>query len=369
MLSNEILVEIPSKKQDAKKYPIFIDFDPIESLEEKILKHTKASKVLLVVSSKVEKLYRKELDFKNCYKFIVPDGESQKNFDNYQWICNYASRIKLERKDVVVAIGGGVVGDLAGFVAASYLRGIDFIQIPTTLLACVDSSVGGKVAINTDFGKNLVGAFYQPKAVFCNLNFLSTLDNRQLKTGLAEIIKYAFIEKSCEAPQDYFLFDFLSANYEKILSKNLSVLAELIKISLNLKVSVVSKDEKELGLRKILNFGHTLGHAIEKLTKYRKFTHGEAIVFGMKFAVILARQKELISEEYKIKSMELIDNYAIVKKMPRFNLKKLIELMKLDKKVEDGKLIFILPTGKSTVNSFKDVTEDDIEICIQKLHS
>ena len=298
---------------------------------------------------------------------MLPDGENQKNFENYQWICNYASKIKLERKDAIVAIGGGVVGDIAGFVASSYLRGIDFIQIPTTLLACVDSSVGGKVAINTDYGKNLVGAFYQPKAVFCNLNFLSTLDKRQLKTGLAEILKYAFIEKSCQAGEDYFLFEFLSANFDKILSQNLGVLSELIKISLNLKKAVVSKDEKEHGLRKVLNFGHTLGHAIERLTKYRKFTHGEAITIGMKFAIILAFERQLISEEYKIKSLDLINSYKIVEKIPKFNADKLIELMHLDKKVENGNITFVLPTQKYTVQCFDDITDDEIRLSISKL--
>lgn len=356
MLSNEILVNISPEK----KYPIFVDIEPLENLEEKIFKYTNANKILLVVSAKVDKLYGKQLNFKNCYKVVLPDGENQKSFMNYEWLCNCASKLKLERKDAIVAVGGGVVGDIAGFAAATYLRGIDFIQIPTTLLACVDSSVGGKVAINTDFGKNLVGAFYQPKAVFCNINFLTTLDERQLKTGLAEIVKYAFIEKSCEHSQYYELFDFLSANFHKILSKNLSVLSELVKICLNLKASVVTKDEKEQGLRKILNFGHTLGHAIERLTNYKKYTHGEAIIIGMKFAITLAFQKNLILEDYKIKALELINNYSIVKKIPKFNTKKLMELMYLDKKVEDGNITFILPSAKSKVTILNNITEEEI---------
>lgn len=233
------------------------------------------------------------------------------------------------------------------------MRGIDFIQIPTTLLACVDSSVGGKVAINTDYGKNLVGAFYQPKAVFCNLNFLKTLDDRQFKTGLAEVVKYAFIEKSCQAEQDYDFFDFLKENADNILSRDEEVLAKIIEISLELKASVVIKDEKELSLRKILNFGHTYAHAVEKITNYKKYTHGEAVALGMNFAISLAYRKGLIKEEYKNDSLELISKFGLIKKIPKFNQQKLINLMMSDKKVENGKIKFILPSSKAYVEIYE----------------
>lgn len=332
-----------------KNYPIFIDNDEIETLENKIFEYTKANKLLLIISEKVNKIYGKKLNFKNSIKFVLKDGEEQKNFKNYERILNFALKNKLERKDAIVAVGGGVVGDISGFVAATYLRGIDFIQIPTTLLACVDSSVGGKVAINTNFGKNMIGAFYQPKAVFCNLNFLNTLDERQFKTGLGEVLKYAFIEKSCQADNDYNFFDFLQENADKILQRDFETIAKIIEISLELKASVVQKDEKEQGLRKILNFGHTYGHAVEKVTNYKKFTHGEAVAIGMIFAINLAFKKGLISEECKNDSLNLIEQYNLVKKMPKFNNKKLINAMLSDKKVEDGKIKFILPSSKSTV--------------------
>lgn len=357
MLNEEILVEISADK----KYPIFIDTDKIENLENKIFSYTKANKILVVISEKVNKLYAKELDFKNSIKFVLKDGEEQKNFKNYKKILDFALKNKLERKDAIVAIGGGVVGDIAGFAAATYLRGIDFIQIPTTLLACVDSSVGGKVGINTGFGKNLVGAFYQPKVVFCNLNFLKTLDERQFKTGLAEVVKYAFIEESC-TQEKYNFFDFLFENSAKMLAKDTVALAEIIKISLKLKSSVVAKDEKELGLRRILNFGHTYAHAVEKITNYKKFTHGEAVAMGMEFAINLAFKKEIITEEYKNSSLELIKKYELIKSTPKFNLKKIVFLMQVDKKVEDGKINFILPTHKSAVNSFS-LTFEEIRTC------
>jgi len=357
MPNNEIFMEISPDK----KYPIFVDSDRIEKIGDRIFEYTNANKILLVVSEKVNEIYEDQLNFKNSIKYVLKDGENQKNFKNYQKILNFASKNKLERKDAIVAIGGGVVGDIAGFVASTYLRGIDFIQIPTTLLACVDSSVGGKVAINTDLGKNLVGTFYQPKAVFCNLNFLHTLDERQYKTGLAEVIKYAFIEKSCGDSQQYDFFEFLSANPERVFERNLPVLSEIVKTSLKLKIAVVTQDEKEQGLRKILNFGHTLAHAIERITNYKKFTHGEAVVYGMKFSIVLAYKRDLISEDYKDRALGLIDKYSIIKKMPKFKHKKIIELMKLDKKVEDGKINFILPTSKSIVACYNDITFEEIQ--------
>lgn len=348
MLNKEIYVKLSPDKS----YPIFIDFDEIESLKEKIFSYTKANKLLIIISEKVNKLYGKKLDFENSIKFVLKDGEEQKNFRNYEKILNFALKNKLERKDAIVAIGGGVVGDIAGFIASSYLRGIDFIQIPTTLLACVDSSVGGKVAINTKYGKNLVGAFYQPNAVFCNLNFLKTLDERQFKTGLGEILKYAFIEKSCNAEVDYNFFDVLQENQDKILSRDIEFLAKIIEISLELKAAVVAQDEKEQGLRKILNFGHTFAHAVEKLTNYKKYTHGEAVAMGIIFAINLAFKKGLITEEYKNEGLEFIQKYKLVKKMPKISNNKLITAMQSDKKVEDGKIKFILPSSKSHVECF-----------------
>lgn len=334
-------------------YPIFIDDSPIESLIDKITNYTNANRILVVISEKVNKLYGKKLNFKNSLKFVLKDGENEKNFKNYQKILNFALKNKLERKDAIIAIGGGVVGDLSGFVASTYLRGIDFIQIPTTLLSCVDSSVGGKTGINTDFGKNLVGSFYQPKAVFCNLNFLKTLDDRQFKTGLAEVLKYAFIEESCMADTNYNFFEYLGENIDKIKNKDEATLAEIIKISLELKACVVSKDEKEGGLRKILNFGHTYAHAVEKITNYKKFTHGEAVALGMTFAINLASKKGLIITEYKEEALKLIKNYDLVNKTPKFNEKKMIELMQSDKKVEDGKIKFILPSSKKYVEIYE----------------
>lgn len=344
-------------KSEEKNYPIFIEDEDILLLKEKILSYVEGKKYLVVISQKVEKLYGKTLGFSKENVYVLKDGEKEKNFNNYKKITERALQMKLTRKDAIIAIGGGVVGDLAGFVSSTYMRGIDFIQVPTTLLACVDSSVGGKVAIDTDYGKNLVGAFYQPKAVFINPNFLKTLDDRQFKTGLGEVVKYSFIEKSCKCDEDLNLTNFLSENVEKIINRDERILSKLIEICVKLKISVVEKDEKESGLRRILNFGHTYGHAIEKITKYKKFTHGEAIVAGMKYAFNLAIKRNLIDKNYKFFAEDVIKKFNFVE-IPEFDREKMIELMQLDKKACNEKIVFILPTDYSTVEAFELNSED-----------
>ena len=301
-----LFVKINSEE---KSYPILIENEEISELKKKIFDYIKNRNFLVVISQKVEKLYGKKLNIPKENKFVLKDGEKEKNFKNYEKILNCALKLKLTRNDVIIAIGGGVVGDITGFAAATYMRGIDFIQVPTTLLACVDSSVGGKTAIDTKFGKNLVGAFYQPKVVFINPKFLKTLDDRQFKTGLGEVVKYSFIEKSCKCDEELHLTNFLTEKSEQILERKEKILSQLIEICVKLKISVVEKDEKEGGLRRILNFGHTYAHAIEKITNYRKFTHGEAVVEGIKFAFNLAVKKNLIDKNYKFLAEDIIKKY------------------------------------------------------------
>ena len=345
------MIEIKIKPQE-KSYPIIIENEAITDLREKVFANLES--YLVVISAKVEKLYGRKLNIPKERKFILKDGEKEKNFKNYKKILEYALKLKLTRKSTIVAIGGGVVGDLAGFCASTYMRGIDFIQVPTTLLACVDSSVGGKTAIDTSFGKNLIGTFYQPKAVYINPRFLKTLDERQFKTGLGEVIKYSFIEKSCMCEEEMNLANFLST--EDIHDeKNL---AKLIEICIKLKKSVVEKDEKESGLRKILNFGHTYGHAIEKITNYKKYTHGEAVVEGMRFAFELALKRNLIEKNYKFLADDVIKKFNFPK-IPQYKREKMIELMLMDKKSDGKTITFILPTDYATVEAF-DLSADSI---------
>ena len=352
-MPNKIEVEIQEKQ---KSYPIYMDTDPVEDLKNRILKDFKFSKYLVVISEKVYKIYGKQLGFSADEIFILKDGEIQKNFKNYQKILQCCEKKGLNRKSAIIAVGGGVVGDITGFAAATFMRGINFIQVPTTLLACVDSSVGGKVAIDTEYGKNLVGAFYQPNAVYINLNFLNTLDERQFKSGLAEVVKYAFIEKSCEARFDYGLYDFLSVHSTKILNRDLRFLEKIIKVCIELKISVVTKDEKEAGLRKILNFGHTYGHALEKITNYKTFTHGEAVSYGMHYIFNYAHKQKLIDANYKELATVLLHKFGFFDKTFKYPTQKLIDIMKKDKKAEENSIKVILPTMKGYVK------EGDLDI-------
>ena len=334
-----------------KTYQIHIFQDSIENLKAKILMTLDGRRFLVVISERVEKLYGKALRFNNAEKFVLKDGEKEKNLSNYKKILDKALKMNLTRKDAIIAIGGGVVGDIAGFVAATYMRGIDFIQVPTTLLSCVDSSVGGKVAVNSRYGKNLVGSFYQPKAVYINLNFLQTLDERQYKSGLGEVVKYIFIEKSCNCREDFQLSNFITSNAIKILERDFNILEKLIAMCIILKISVVEQDEKESGLRKILNFGHTYGHAVENIKKYKKYTHGEAVIKGIRFAFNLAKTKGLIDETYLYIADDILNkfNFKNVEALPQ---EKIIKAMKMDKKADNGKINFILPVDYAVVKEF-----------------
>lgn len=344
-------------KSEHKSYNIYIENDDISKIQETFEKFLNGKNYLVVISEKVEKLYSKFWNIPRIRKFILKDGEKEKNFKNYKKILDYALKLKLTRADAIVAIGGGVVGDLAGFVASTYMRGIDFIQIPTTLLACVDSSVGGKTAIDTDFGKNLIGTFYQPKAVFINPKFLKTLDERQFKTGIAEVVKYAFIEKSCRCEEEFNLINFLNENVEQIKTCDEKIISKLIETCLKLKISVIEKDEKESDLRRILNFGHTYGHAVEKITKYKKYTHGEAVVAGMLFAFEFALKENLIDKNYKFLAEDIIQKFNFPK-VKNFNIDKIINLMQMDKKADRNKVVFILPVEYSQAEAFEYSTEE-----------
>ena len=340
---------------NGEEKPIFIESGDIGCLKEKILRFVNREKYLVVISKRVNRLYGKVLGFEKSKVYELKDGEKEKNFKNYERILNHALKMGLTRKSTIIAIGGGVVGDLAGFVASTYMRGINLIQVPTTLLACVDSSVGGKTAIDTAYGKNLVGTFYQPNAVFINTNFLATLDDKQFKTGLGEVVKYAFIEKNCGC--EYNLTNFLSENNEKILSRDVNILNELIKICVSLKISVVEKDEREGDLRRILNFGHTYAHAIEKLTNYRKYTHGEAVVAGIEYAFKLALKKGLIDKNYVYYAQDILKKYNF-RRVSSFNGDKIHQIMKLDKKSSYDKIVIVLPTDYSKVAFFDFTTEE-----------
>ncbi|MCR5265190.1 MAG: 3-dehydroquinate synthase [Cyanobacteria bacterium RUI128] len=352
-----LTVNIP--ETESKSYPIYINNDDINQLKSKLDEETQGRKRLVIFSEKVYKIYGKTLNFNKSEIFVLKDGEDKKNLHFFEKIIKKAITLKLSRKDIIVAIGGGVVGDMAGFAAASYMRGIDFIQVPTTLLACVDSSVGGKTAIDMPHGKNYVGAFYQPKAVYINTNFLKTLDDKQYKSGFGEVIKYAFIEKSCNAQENYDLLEILKNNTENFKTRNSDFLSEIIKICLELKSAVVNQDEKEKGLRKILNLGHTFGHALEEETKYKRFTHGYAVILGLMYVFNYALKNNLCERKYYEEAFTLMHIYGYEPPKCWFiNKKRTLNYMKTDKKSDGNNVTLILPTtcGEVTEQQVQDIS-------------
>ena len=269
------------------------------------------------------------------FKIILRHGEKAKSIQNFQKILNFLADNNFDRTDLIIAVGGGVVGDISGYVASSYLRGIQFIQIPTTLLAQIDSSVGGKTAINISAGKNLVGAFYNPKGVIIDTSVLKTLPNREFKAGLAEVVKYALIKNKS-------LFSLLEKHAKEILLMDQKIIEEIIFASIHTKAQIVTRDEKEDGIRAILNFGHTFGHAIEAHGKYKKILHGEAVAKGMKVASRISFLENLISEKEYKKVISLLEMFEFDLSLNQYNYEELKPYIFRDKKIKAGRLNLVL---------------------------
>lgn len=267
---------------------------------------------------------------------LIDDGERAKNLATVERACRDLVRAGADRRALVVAVGGGVVGDVAGFVAASYARGIGLVHVPTTVVAQVDSAIGGKTGVNLPEGKNLVGAFYPPKSVVADPELLSTLPPREFRSGIYEIIKYGVIG-------DANLFAFLEANLDKILRRESTALNHVIERSVAQKAHVVSKDEHESGLREILNFGHTFAHALESVTHYRKYLHGEAVGRGMIAAARLAASRGMFPLRDEERLAHLIARVGPLPSWPPVLATRLIEVMQADKKTRAGRLRFVLP--------------------------
>ena len=352
-------IDVKIKGMNESSYPILIDENLLDKAYDYIKNCTSANRFLVVTNAAVNSLYGGKLKNDAAEFVVLPDGEEYKNREILNKIIDKALEIKLERKDAIIALGGGVIGDMAGFAAAIYHRGIDYIQIPTTLLAQVDSSVGGKVAVNHKLGKNVIGSFYQPKLVLADTNTLNTLDDRQFKTGLSEVLKYAFIEKTCNAKTDYHLFEFLKKNREEIFNKNHLILKQLIKICCELKSSVVNQDVKEAGLRAILNFGHTYAHAVEQITDYKLYTHGEAVSIGMKLIFELALNLGLVTKKYYKSAIDLINDYGLTTKLGIKPCKEdFYEIMRSDKKVKNKTINFVMPIKEKEVKIMSNIDKN-----------
>ncbi|HPI03655.1 MAG TPA: 3-dehydroquinate synthase [Candidatus Goldiibacteriota bacterium] len=321
-------------------YTVYMGANALERTGEILSGFKKGGRALIVSNKKVFSLYGKRL--LNALKgftpsvYLIKDGEQYKKLSAVEGILEACVKNKLDRHSTIIALGGGVVGDVAGFASAVYMRGIDIVQVPTTLLAQVDSSVGGKTGVDLPSGKNLAGAFHQPLFVIADVSVLSSLSEREFLNGMAEAIKHGII-------LDPNYLNFMEKNRDGILKRDKDLLLKIVKRSVQIKASVVEKDEKEKsGLRAFLNFGHTVGHAIESAMNYRGIKHGEAIAAGAVIAAGISKQAGLCSEETKNRINKVFSEYKLIKPLRNLKNSQIISRLSADKKAKNGKIIFVL---------------------------
>ncbi|AMM23878.1 3-dehydroquinate synthase [Variovorax sp. PAMC 28711] len=348
-----------------RSYPILIGTDLLGDFDA-FAATPAAATALIVTNTTVAPLYLAALRntltarFRAVHVLELPDGEVYKDWATLNLIFDALLRHGADRKTVLFALGGGVVGDMTGFAAASYMRGVPFVQVPTTLLAQVDSSVGGKTAINHPLGKNMIGAFYQPQLVLCDLATLQTLPPRELSAGLAEVIKYGPIS-------DMAFFDWIEANVDALVALDPAALAHAVKRSCEIKAGVVGQDERENGLRAILNFGHTFGHAIESGLGYGEWLHGEAVGCGMVMAAHLSQRLGGVDAAFVERLTRLIERAGLPIVGPALGDARYLELMRIDKKSEAGEIRFVVidKPGSAVVRSAPDamVREVLVQCC------
>jgi 3-dehydroquinate synthase len=358
-------VEVPLGN---RTYKIEVERELLPNLGKRCQKLGLGQRCAVITDSNVAKRYGKEaLQALETSGFspallTIPAGEKSKSLRYVQSCYDQLAAHRLERKSFVIALGGGVVGDLAGFVAATYLRGVPFVQIPTTLLAQVDSSVGGKVGVNLPAGKNLVGAFYQPRIVLCDLSTLATLPEREFRAGLAEVIKYGVI-------YDAKLFTLLEKNLEALLNRESQKLAAVVARCCEIKAEVVGQDETESGLRAILNFGHTLGHALEAISRYGKYLHGEAISIGQVAAARLSSRLLGLpaTDAQRIENLFVRAGLPVRVKLNSAQRRSLFAAMRLDKKVSAGEVKFVLAREIGKVEFGIKVPNPEIEAVLDEL--
>ncbi len=355
-----------------RSYQIVIGGKGLQGLGEEVLKagfHV-GTKILIVTNAEIAKHYGKmsleSLQQKGfiAKQLIVESGEKYKNLDTISLIHNEAYKNQLERGSLMIALGGGIIGDLTGFAAATWLRGISVIQVPTTLLAMVDASIGGKTGVNHSGGKNLIGSFHQPKLVLIDPKTLKTLANREYCAGMAEVIKYGIIA-------DSLLFSKLekSNNIQNVSNIEENELVDIIYKSADTKAKIVINDELESGQRAILNYGHTFGHAIEKLCGYGTFLHGEAVAIGMVAAGELALEKGIWDQVNAIRQIKLIQKAGLPTEWPNINDDDVWEVLKSDKKVKNGKVRFILPKSVGSVEIRDDISKSEVVSCLVNLRN
>jgi 3-dehydroquinate synthase len=349
-----------------RSYDIEISSGNLGNLAAFLRERTAASHAVIITDEVVDELYADKLgdqltdDEWEVHVLTIDAGEQSKCGDIAQDLWETMLDEGTDRKSIVIAIGGGVVGDLAGFVAATFARGLQFFQVPTTLLAQVDSSVGGKVGINLPGAKNMVGAFWQPKGVLIDVDVLKSLPDREYRAGLAEVVKYGVI-------LDAEFFEYLEHHVDAINAHDPAVLTRVIERCCQLKADVVEQDECELtGLRAVLNYGHTFAHAFEAAGEYGLLLHGEAVSIGMECAARLARRMNRIDDEFVAHQSALLKALKLPTDVPDFDPDELVRIMHRDKKADEGRLRFVLPTKLGHVELVNDVRVDDVIAALKK---
>jgi 3-dehydroquinate synthase len=368
--------EIKVKITEDKEYSICIEKGIFNNLGEHLSKAIDNKRVIIITNSLVNSLYGAKLlsalrkDGFNSDLIEVPDGEKYKTLSTAKYLYDELLKRKADRTTTLIALGGGVIGDLTGFVAATYMRGLPLVHIPTTLLAQVDSSIGGKVAVDHPLAKNIIGSFYQPKAVYTDPEVLQTLSDKDIKNGIVEAIKIAVIKSPA-------FFKWLEKNIDQLINKHRDLLYELVKEAVSLKADIVLKDPREKGLRKVLNFGHSIGHALEVGARYQDLSHGEAVALGMLIETKIALNRGMCPEEFEGQIKHILSfsppslstlpsplsfprkRESIFKYIKNIDHNQFWETLTLDKKNSQGKITFILPEALGKVVLIDDINKEE----------
>ena len=352
-------IDVPSA---ARTYPVFVAHGLVDEIALWLTAAGVREQRLLVSSPTVWKRHGETLitALPGVEHLLVPDGERSKTLQTVARIYESLIRLGADRQSTLIAVGGGVIGDTVGFAAATYLRGVDLVHVPTTLLAQVDSAVGGKVGVNHPLGKNLIGAFYPPAAVIADPRLLDTLPRRELRAGLYEVVKYGVIASRT-------LFDRLVTDLPRVFAREPDVMADIVATSCRIKADVVAADEREAGRRRVLNFGHTAGHALEAATGYRRLRHGEAVAYGMLVAARLGAARGLLDTNDHTALTDLIGRMGPLPSVADVSVADTLAAMRRDKKVVAGRLHVVLPNGIGDTVIVDDVTEKDIRRALRTI--
>lgn len=350
---------------DTAKYGVYLGRGTRRRLNEILKNEYLERKILIVTDNNVSKIYLEEII--NILKehelkyAIIPAGEKSKSLGTMKYIYEKLLENDYGRKSLILSLGGGVVSDLSGFVSATYMRGIPYIQIPTTIISQVDSSIGGKVAINFNEYKNISGVYYHPKSVIIDVDFLETLSDREYYSGIAEIIKHSLIE-------DYDFFKEILENKNLLVSRNMRYIEEIILRALNIKKTIVEMDEQDYGIRRVLNFGHTIGHGLEAIGGFERYTHGEAVALGMIYEALLSFEMGLIKEKYCREILDGLLWIIIPEKYDKNQIGTFYRALEKDKKKLGDNMMFILPTEPGRVGIFKNIDRSKITKLLELGH-